>query len=301
MDLKDIKKIGIIGAGTMGSGIAQVFAEAGFYVYLFDETYKKAEEGKRKVIKRLQKALEKQCDKNGYANITTISNMQSILLNIVPIELRDMKSINEIPQLFIEALFEDLKTKQTVFRELDDLCDPQTILATNTSSISISEIAKAVSDARKEKIIGAHFMNPPYILKLLEIVRSDCTSDETYKLIFELAQKLKRDPILTSMDVPGFIVNANLMPSLRQSLICLENNIASIEDINRSIMLGVGGAMGPLDLGDLIGWDIVLNILNQLYKYYGEYKPPQLLHHLVREGYLGKKTKKGIFDFYGKE
>lgn len=292
MNLGEIKTIGIVGAGTMGSGIAQVCAEAGFTVYLFDETLEKATKGKEKIIKRLQKKL------NENAESTAINNMASILLNIIPFALKDLECIKKTPQLFIEAAFEDLNTKQTIFHELDRLCNPDVILSTNTSSISISKIAEAVCDARKEKLIGMHFMNPPYILKLIEIIKSYHASNETYESIYALAQKLKRDPILTSKDVPGFIVNTNLMPSLRQSLICLELGIASIEDTNKSIMIGVGGAMGPLDLGDLIGWDVVLNILNELYEYYGEYKPPQLLHHLVQEGFLGRKVKKGIFDFY---
>lgn len=298
MDLENVKTIGVVGAGTMGSGIAQVCAEAGFTVYLFDETLEKAMEGKTKIEQRFEKIVEKKRGNREYVDKTTINGMNNILANIIPLILKGLESVKKMPQLFIEAVFEDLNVKQAIFRELDRLCGPETILATNTSSIPIHKIAEAVSDERKKKIIGMHFMNPPYILKLLEIVKSEYTSDETYQFIQTFAKKLERDPILTSKDAQGFIVNAVLMPSLRQALICLEHGIGNAIDINQSIKIGVGGAMGPLDLGDLIGWDIVLNILDELYEYYGEYKPPQILHHLVQEGFLGRKTGKGIFDFY---
>ena len=298
MDLKDVNTIGVVGAGTMGSGITQVLVESGFTVYLFDETYEKAAEGKEKITKRFEKTIEKKRYNREYVDKATIDNINNLLLNIIPFKLNDLEFI-EKPQLFIEVVFEDLNVKQTVFRELDRLCDPETILATNTSSIPIGEIAKAVNKTRKEKIIGAHFMNPPYILKLLEIIKSDYTSDETYKTIYDLAQKLGREPILTSKDTPGFLCNRILMPSILEALRTLEENVGNIKDTDLSVKAGVAGAMDVLKLGDLIGWDIVLDITNVLRESYGSrYEPPYLLHYLVQEGYLGRKTKKGIFDFY---
>jgi 3-hydroxybutyryl-CoA dehydrogenase len=289
MEIENIEIVAVVGAGTMGSGIAQVFAEEGFFVYLFDETYEKSKEGKEKIKKRLEKKLKN-------AENIQKDDPSEILRKIMPMRFNDLELLRK-PQFVVEAIFEDIDAKKAIFRKLDELCDPKTILATNTSSISIHKIAEAVSDKRKPNVIGMHFMNPPYALKLLEIIRSDHTSDETYALVCELAKKLGREPSLTSADVPGFTVNGNLMPSLRHSLICLEQGIANIYDIDKSIMLGVGGAMGPMSLGDLIGWDIVFNILNSMYEYYGEYSPPKILFDLVKKKYLGKKTKKGIFEF----
>ncbi|OWK26785.1 MAG: hypothetical protein US76_01600 [Parcubacteria group bacterium GW2011_GWA2_38_13b] len=301
MDLKNIETVGVVGAGTMGSGIAQVFAEAGFTVYLIDETYEKATEGKRKIVERLQKSLKKQCNENENISSSAINNMNSILLNITPLKLEDLIFVQK-PQLFIEAVFEDLKTKQTVFRELDRLCGPDTILTTNTSSISIWDISKAVTNTRKSKIIGMHFMNPPYILKLLEIIKSDRTSDETYSIVQGLAKRLNREPILTSMDRPGFLCNRILMPSILEALRTLEENVGNVEDIDLSVKTGVAGAMDILKLGDLIGWDVVLNIVGVLHEAHGSrYEPPHILRNLVRDGFLGRKVKKGIFDFYRKE
>src|SRR3989338_11114287 len=169
MDLNDVKTVGVVGAGTMGSGIAQILAEEGFTVHLFDETYEKAAEGKEKIAKRFKKILEKQQDKDKDKLFHAAATMNGFLMSISVHDMTHSTFIKK-PQLFIEAVFENLKTKQTVFRELDRLCGPDVILATNTSSIPIKSIGEAVSDARKQKIVGMHLMNPPYILKLLELV-----------------------------------------------------------------------------------------------------------------------------------
>lgn len=290
MKVEDIETVAIIGAGTMGSGIAQVFAEAKFRVYLVDETYVKSIKGREKIGRMLEKKIE------------TIKNVRENFLletlqKIIPLQLSDLKLLKR-PQFVIEAVFENLETKQVVFRELDGLCDAETILATNTSSVPIHEISEAVSNERKSKIIGMHFMNPPYILKLLEIIRSKDTSDETYNLVHELAKKLGREPILTSKDTPGFLCNRILMPPILEALRALEDNAGSANDIDLSVKAGVAGAMDVLKLGDLIGWDIVLNITKILRQAHGlRYEPPQILLDLVKEGYLGRKTKKGIFEF----
>ena len=301
MDLNDVKTVGVVGAGTMGSGIAQILAEEGFTVHLFDETYEKAAEGKEKIAKRFKKILEKQQDKDKDKLFHAAATMNGFLMSIGVHDMTNSAFIKK-PQLFIEAVFENLSVKQTIFRKLDRFADKDAILATNTSSISIKKICEGLPRERKEKIIGMHFMNPPYILKLLELVKSEYTSDETYGIIRELAKRLNREPILTSMDRPGFLCNRILIPSILEALRTLEENVGNIEDIDSSVKTGVAGAMDILKLGDLIGWDVVLDITNILYKAYGSrYEPPRILHHLVQEGFLGRKVKRRIFDFYGRE
>lgn len=302
MELKDIRKIGVIGAGTMGRGIAQVCAEAGFEVYLFDKDLETAQKAKDKIRESLKKRAT--TDKNrsvlGHKAAMNVVKSATILEKIHPDIFNYTHSKCALRELdfVIEAIYENLSVKQEALTYLDVNCKMDAIFATNTSSLKIGNIVQGLNIDRQRKIIGMHFMNPPTKNTLLEIIVSCYTEKETFDLVYNLAKKINREPIIASADVPGFLCNRNLIPSILESVRCLEDGIGSAEDIDKSIMLGVGGAMGPLSLGDLIGWDIVLAITKVLQKQFGaRFDQPRILQHLVNQGYLGKKTKKGIFDF----
>lgn len=318
MKVSDIKTVGVIGAGQMGAGIAQVLAEAGFEVYLSDQTLKKAKEAKEEIANRMVRRIEKKRAKDnsilGLASISDIMDLPNVLKKIHPIEFmsgccleshgeteecKSFIAILEKLDFVVEAVFENLDEKRKIFRVLDQHCRPEVILATNTSSIKIADIADAVSDERKPRVIGMHFMNPPYKNMELEIVISNNTSGETFQLTYDLAKKINREPIIVAKDVPGFLSNRILMPSILEALRVLEEGVGrSVQDVNLSVKAGVGGAMNILELGDFIGWDIVLSITQVLNKEFGvRYDPPKILYDLVKGGYLGRKTKKGVFDF----
>ena len=278
-----MKKIGIIGGGTMGNDIAQVYAARGYDVVL----RARSQESSDRYAAKLNKALNRLVEKGKMAQ----EDMDAALARIqFTLELNDVADCD----LVIEALVEDFDVKKDYFQKLDAICKPEAILATNTSSISITMLAATV--ARRDKFIGMHFFNPVPVMKLIEIIRGMETSDETFAAIKEMSIDIGKEPVEVN-DGPGFIVNKILVPMINEAVCVLADGIASAEDIDKAMKLGANHPMGPLALSDLIGNDTVLNIMQILYDETGDpkYRPNMLLKKMVRGGLLGKKTGKGFF------
>lgn len=280
-----MKKISVIGAGTMGTDIAQVFARSGFDVVIRDITDEIIKGSAAKLEKSLARLVEK--------GKMTDDEKQSITGHITFTTDLTKSADSDV---VIEAIIEDTAIKKELFRTLDGLCKPETIFATNTSSISITELASAVN--RKDRFIGMHFFNPVPVMKLVEIIRGVATSDETFKAIMELTVTIGKEPVEVN-DAPGFIVNKVLIPMINEAICLLQDNVASAEDIDKAMRLGANHPMGPLALSDLIGNDVVLHIMNILYEETGDpkYRPCMLLKKMVRAGMLGKKTGRGFYQY----
>jgi 3-hydroxybutyryl-CoA dehydrogenase len=281
----DIKIIGIIGAGTMGSGITQVMAVSGFEVILMDINEEFIRRGIDNIKKGLAKALEK--------GKITPEEKEKIKARIsTTTEIKNMAKADFI----IEAVPEMVELKFEIFKRLDKICHKDVILSTNTSSIPIGRIASVTK--RQDKVIGMHFMNPAPVMKLVEIVRGINTSDETFLTVKNLTEKCGKIAV-ESKDSPGFIVNRVLMPMINEAIFALMEGVASAEDIDKAMTLGTNLPMGPLSLADLIGLDTVLSIMESIYK---ETKNPKhmpcpLLKRYVDEGHLGKKTGRGFYKY----
>jgi len=282
--VKDIK-IGVIGAGTMGHGIALVAASHGFSVVVNDLKEEFVTAGMRRVEKFLERGVEK-------GKISKEEKVK-ILNRISP--TTKLKNLGDC-DVVIEAIVEDAGAKKQVFEELDKLCSQDTIFASNTSSISITDLASVTG--RPDRFVGMHFMNPASIMKLVEVIKGHETSDETIERIKDLAERMGKVPIIVT-DSPGFVSNRILIPMINEAIYCLETGIASKEAIDKIMTLGMGHPMGPLKLADLIGLDICLNIMEVLYNEFSDpkYKPCPLLKELVEAGYLGKKTGKGFYEY----
>ncbi len=281
-----MKKIAVIGAGTMGNGIAHVFAQNGYQVHIIDISQEAIDSGIATITKNLDRMVAKEK--------ITEQNKQETLANI-----STFTTINEGVQhtdLVVEAATENSDLKLKIFKELDAVCDAETILATNTSSISITKIAAATS--RPEKVIGMHFMNPVPIMKLVEIIRGYSTSDEVTHTIMELSKKLQKVPVEVN-DYPGFIANRILMPMLNEAIYALYEGVAGVYEIDTVMKLGMAHPMGPLQLADFIGLDVCLSILNVLYDGFGnpKYAPCPLLVNMVTAGKLGVKSREGFYDY----
>ncbi len=281
-----IHKITVIGAGTMGNGIAHVFAQHGFQVTIVDVSEQALKKGVETISRNLDRMVAKESITAAIAtqtigNISTKTGLKEGVVNA---------------DLVIEAATENLEVKLTIFRDLDALCDARTILATNTSSISITQIAAATT--RPEQVIGMHFMNPVPIMKLVEIIRGYSTSDAVTNEIMELATRLGKTPTEVN-DYPGFVANRILMPMINEAIETLYNGVAGVGEIDTVMKLGMAHPMGPLQLADFIGLDVCLSILKVMYDGFKnpKYAPCPLLTNMVMAGKLGVKSGEGFYDY----
>lgn len=281
----EINKVLVIGAGQMGGGIAQVMATAGITTYLNDVNID--------IVNKRIEFIEKLLTKDVSKNKITEEKKAEVLKNLIPSD-----SLNDASDcdLVVEAIVENMKVKESVFGQLDEITKPSCILATNTSSLPITEIAAATK--RADKVIGMHFMNPVPVMKLVEIIRGIATTDETYAAIKELSIKVGKSPVEVR-DVPGFVSNRVLQMMINEAVYCLYEGVASVEDIDTVMKLGMNHPMGPLQLADFIGLDTVLSIMEIMHEGYGDskYRPCPLLRSYVKAGWLGKKSGKGFYEY----
>ena len=275
-------KVAIFGAGTMGSGIAQVFAAKGHTALMYASSVASAQKHKDKLSGRLDKLVAR--------GKMTQEAKDAIINNI----LVEEKSAAAAADLVIECVKEDMATKKELLTELDAMCKPEAIFASNTSSLSITEMANGI----KHPVIGMHFFNPVPAMKLVEVIRGANTPQETFDCIYKLSEEIGKTPVEVA-EAPGFVVNKILIPMINEAIGLLETGVASAEDIDTAMKLGANHPMGPLALGDLVGLDVCLAIMNTLYTETGDpkYRPAGMLKKYVRAGWLGRKTGKGIFDY----
>ncbi|WP_306352514.1 3-hydroxyacyl-CoA dehydrogenase family protein [Flavobacterium sp. '19STA2R22 D10 B1'] len=281
-----MKNIAVIGAGTMGNGIAHTFAQSGFNVKLIDVSEKSLDKGMATIAGNLDRMVAKgtitEADKiKTIGNIITYTDIKDGVVNV---------------DLVVEAATENVILKLDIFKTLNEVCDENTILATNTSSISITQIAAVTKNP--ERVIGMHFMNPVPIMKLVEIIRGYNTSDEVTKTIMDLSVTLGKVPVEVN-DYPGFVANRILMPMINEAIETLYNGVAGVYEIDTVMKLGMGHPMGPLQLADFIGLDVCLAILNVMYDGFKnpKYAPCPLLVNMVRAGKLGVKSGEGFYDY----
>lgn len=281
----NIETVMVIGAGQMGAGIAQVFAASGYQVSLYDVDQKNTQKGIEGIDKRLKKQVEK--------GSLSAKEYEGIMERL---HLANEITAAQKADLIVEAVVEKMEVKQAIFAELDSLAPSHTILATNTSSLPITEIAAVTT--RPEKVIGMHFMNPVPVMKLVEIIRGLATGDEVYQAVYETTKKLNKTPVEVH-DFPGFVSNRILMPMINEAVFTLYEGVANEEDIDQVMKLGMNHPMGPLTLADFIGLDTCLFIMETLHKGFGDdkYRPCPLLRKYVKAGWLGRKTGKGFFTY----
>ncbi len=280
-----MEKIFVLGAGTMGSGIVQAFAQKGYEVIVRDIKDELVQSG----IVRINNGLSKLVSKGKMTEKTK----EDILSRISG--TTDMNLAADC-DLVVEAAIENMKIKKEIFAELDKICKPETILASNTSSLSITEVASATN--RPEKVIGMHFFNPAPVMKLVEIIRGMATSQETFDAVKELSVAIGKEPVEVE-EAPGFVVNRILIPMINEASFILQEGIASVEDIDTAMKYGANHPMGPLALGDLIGLDVCLAIMDVLYNETGDtkYRSSSILRKYVRAGWLGRKSGRGFYNY----
>lgn len=280
-----IQKVMVIGAGQMGSGIAQVCAQAGYTVKLNDREEQFYDRGIQTITKNLSRNVEK--------GRMTEDEKQSVLKNItMSLSIEDAKDVD----IVIEAAIENMEVKQSIFKQLDEIAPKHAILATNTSSLPITEIAAATN--RPAQVIGMHFMNPVPVMKLVEIIRGLATSDEVYTSVEDMTKKLSKVPVEVN-DFPGFVSNRILMPMINEAIYTLYEGVATKEAIDDVMKLGMNHPMGPLQLADFIGLDTCLYIMEILHEGFGDskYRPCPLLRKYVKAGWMGKKSGRGFYSY----
>jgi 3-hydroxybutyryl-CoA dehydrogenase len=283
----EIKVIGVLGAGTMGNGIAQVAAQVGYQVVMRDIENRFVENGLKAIEKFLAKSVEK--------GKMTDEQKKGILGRIKgTTRMEDLKDVDFV----IEAVFEDLDLKRSIFKQLDELTRSHVILTTNTSSMSVTEIA--MSTKRPEKVAGMHFFNPAPLMRLVEVIRGVHTNDETINLIMEMARKMGKEPVEVKKDSPGFLVNRLMTPHMIEAIRMVEEGVATIEDIDKAVKLGLNYPMGPFELMDLTGIEILLHVDEYLYNELNKenkWSVPPLLRSMIRAGKLGRKTGAGWYKY----
>jgi 3-hydroxybutyryl-CoA dehydrogenase len=281
----DIKKIGVLGAGTMGAGIAQVGVEAGFQVILIDVVPEIVEKAVKGLNKTWAKAVEK-----GKKTADDVTGFNALLSSGI-----DVNAFQDC-DIIIEAIIENIDIKKKVQKQLSEICKPEAILATNTSALSITEIAAATN--RPDKVLGMHFFNPVVMMKLVEVIPGAETTDDVVEAVMAMSKKLGKEPVLAK-ESPGFIVNRILVPYINEAAMVYQEGIASAEEIDMAMKLGAGMPMGPLALADLVGIDIVLAVCEFFWKEFGDskYRPSLAFRQKVRAGHLGMKTGKGFYDY----
>lgn len=283
-----MENITVIGSGTMGNGIAHTFAQFGYKVNLVDIN----EAALQKAIATITKNLDRQVQKGSITDELKNTTLKNISTHT------DLAKAAVNADLVVEAASENVDVKLKIFKQLDEICNPKTILASNTSSISITQIASVTK--RADKVIGMHFMNPVPVMKLIEVIRGYSTSDDVCELVMNVSKKLNKIPVEVN-DYPGFVANKILMPMINEAIITLYEGVAGVEEIDTVMKLGMAHPMGPLQLADFIGLDVCLNILRVLQDGFGnsKYAPCPLLVNMVMAGNLGAKSGKGFYDYSG--
>lgn len=285
--MAEIRKVAVVGAGLMGSGIAEVAARAGYETWVREVDAALAERGRSNIQRSLDRAVERgKLDTSARDEIMTRIHTTTALD-----DLRDC-------DIIIEAITENLDLKNEIFRTLDQVCSPETIFASNTSSLTIAEMAAATN--RPDRMVGLHFFNPVPVMKLVEVVRTIATGEESYRRALEFARSLGKEPI-EAKDTSGFIVNRLLVPYMLDAIRALETGLGSIEDIDKGMVLGTGYPMGPFTLSDFVGNDTLFRIAEIMFDEFREtrFAPPPLLRRMISMGYAGRKSGKGFYDYSG--